>query len=206
MGAWTRFRIILFVAVILAIAGRYVVYPALPPEYLPQSQPQNHTQTVPPTPAVPASAQTTSPVATDTTSTQDPGSRCNGTAATPRILVPVDTSIPIRDPMPGIRYSLNKSDSGRTILLGKGDIVEINLGFAPSLDMRWTVPVSGCGLELVNDGNYYTGGDYWNNTGYYRARYRAVSPGTSVLAGKLVTSSNEYPAGTPRFNLTVIME
>jgi len=108
--------------------------------------------------------------------------------------------------MPGIRYSLNKNDSDRTIVLGKGDIVEINLGFAPGLAMRWTVPVSGCGLELVNDGNYYTGGDFWNNTGYFRARYRAVSPGTSALNGKLVITPNEDPRGDLRFNLTVIVK
>ena len=131
---------------------------------------------------------------------------CNPQTAVPRVPVPVDTSVPIQDPMPGIRYSLNQSDSDRTIVLGKGDIVEINLRFAPGLAMRWIVPVSGCGLELVNDGNYYTGGDFWNNTGHYRARYRAVSPGTSVLNGKLVITPNEDLTGDLRFNLTVIVK
>ena len=133
-----------------------------------------------------------------------PGSRCDPQFAGPRIPVPVDTSVPIQDPMPGIRYSLNRSETDRTIVLGKGDIVEINLGFAPGLAMRWVVPVSGCGLELVNDGTYYTGSDFWNNTGYYRARYRAVSPGTSVLNGKLVIRPDE--AGGLLFNLTVIVK
>ncbi|WP_148277634.1 hypothetical protein [Methanoregula formicica] len=112
--------------------------------------------------------------------------------------------MPVRDPMPGIRYSLNRSDSDRTIVLEKGDIVEVTLGFAPGLAMRWIVPVSGCGIELVNDGTYYSGGDFWNNTGYYRARYRAISPGTSVLNGKLVFRP-EDPGGL-RFNLTLIVK
>ena len=137
---------------------------------------------------------------------QDPGSLCDPMAAAPRAPIPVDTSIPIQDPMPGIRYSLNVSDSDKTIVLGKGDVFEINLEFAPGLAMRWTVPVSGCGIELVNDGNYYTGGDFWNNIGYYRARYRAVSPGTSALKGKLVLTPTEDPTGAPRFNLTVIVK
>lgn len=135
---------------------------------------------------------------------ESPSTQCDPQVAAPRIPVPVDTSVPIRDPMPGIRYSLNRSESDRTVVLGKGDIVEINLGFAPSLAMRWTVPVSGCGLELVNDGTYYTGNDFWNNTGYYRARYRAVSPGTSTLNGKLVIRPEE--AGGLLFNLTVIVK
>jgi hypothetical protein len=132
------------------------------------------------------------------------GSWCDPQVAGPRIPVPVDTSVPIQDPMPGIRYSLNRSETDRTIVLGTGDIVEINLGFAPGLAMRWIVPVSGCGLELVNDGTYYTGSDFWNNTGYYRARYRAVSHGTSVLNGKLVIRPEE--AGGLLFNLTVIVK
>ena len=142
----------------------------------------------------------TTPVVFPPGSTQDSVFICN---PEPRIPVPVDTSIPIRDPMPGVRYSLNRSESDRTIILGKGEIVEINLGFAPGLAMRWTVPVSGCGLELINDGTYYTDGDFWNSTGYYRARYRAVSPGTSVLNGKLVVGPDE--PGDPRFNLTVVV-
>lgn len=137
-------------------------------------------------------------------SPQDPGSPCNISAAGSRALVPVDTSVPIRDPMPGIRYFFDRDETGRTIELAKGEIVEINLGFAPGLAMRWVVPVSGCGIELVNDGVWYTGGDFWNNTGFYRARYRAVSPGTSVIDGKLVLKPDE--AGDLRFNLTVIVK
>jgi hypothetical protein len=156
-------------------------------------------------PAVPASAQPTSPAAVSVTgSPQDPGSVCNLSAAGPRILVPTDTSVPIQDPLPGIRYSFTRDESGKTIVLAKGEIVEIDLGFAPGLAMRWIVPVSGCGIELVNDGVWYTGGDFWNNTGFYRARYRAVSPGTSVVDGKLVLKPDE--AGDLRFNLTVIVK
>lgn len=136
--------------------------------------------------------------------TQDSKSVCDPRAAAPHVPVPVDTSVSIQDPMPGIRYTLTRTESDRTIVLGKGEIVEINLGFAPGLAMRWVVPVSGCGLELVNDGIYYTGGDFWNNTGFYRARYRAISPGTSTLNGKLVVIPEEEDG--LRFNLTVIVK
>lgn len=156
------------------------------------------------TPAVPASAQPASHAEPVSGPTQDPGSQCNLSATDPRILVPVDTSVPIRDPMPGIRYFFTRDESGKTIVLAKGEIVEINLGFAPGLAMRWVVPVSGCGIELVNDGVWYTGGDFWNNSGFYRARYRAVSPGTSVINGKLVLKPDE--AGDLLFNLTVIVK
>jgi len=158
-----------------------------------------------PTPVVAASAQPTSAIAAPSAgSPQDPGSPCNISEAGSRALVPVDTSVPIRDPIPGIRYFFDRDETGRTIELAKGEIVEINLGFAPGLAMRWVVPVSGCGIELVNDGVWYTGGDFWNNTGFYRARYRAVSPGTSVIDGKLVFKPEE--AGDLRFNLTVIVK
>jgi len=166
------------------------------------------TGTQPASPAVPVPGSTQEPGSpgsqTGPGPLVSPGSRCDPQVAGPRIPVPVDTSIPIQDPMPGIRYSLNRSETDRTVVLGKGDIVEINLGFAPGLAMRWVVPVSGCGLELVNDGTYYTGGDFWNNTGSYRARYRAVSPGTSVINGKLVIRPEE--AGGLLFNLTVIVK
>jgi predicted secreted protein len=188
---------ILICLVILVIAGSYFVYMKyLPSENLRQNQQQNPEHTIQPTsPAIPVPG-----------STQDPGSVCDPKTVDPRIPVPVDTSIPIQYPMPVIRHSLNESDSGKTIVLGKGDLFEINLRFAPGLAMRWTVPVSGCGLELVNDGNYYTGGDFWNNTGFYRARYRAVSSGTSAFNGKLVITPTEDPMGAPRFNLTVIVK
>ena len=182
---------ILICLVILIITGSFVVcHTYLLPEDLRQNQPQD--------PGSPGNQTGPGPV-------EGPGSQCNPHVTAPRVLVPVDTSVPIQDPMPGIRYSLNTSDSGRTIMLGKGDIIEINLKFAPGLAMRWTVPVSGCGLELVNDGIYSKGGDFWNVTDYYRARYRAVSPGTSVLNGRLVITDHAEK-GDLWFNLTVIVK
>jgi hypothetical protein len=64
------------------------------------------------------------------------GSRCDPQNTGPRIPVPADTSVPIQDPVPGIRYSLNESASGRTVVLAEGDIFEITLRFAPGLAMR----------------------------------------------------------------------
>jgi predicted secreted protein len=106
--------------------------------------------------------------------------------------------------MSGIRYSLNESDSGKTIVIGKGDVFETNLVWAPGLGFHWVVPVSGCGLELLNDGYYDTGTDFWNTSGHYRARYRAVSPGTSIIDGKFILIHEEE--GDLGFNLTVIVK
>ncbi|MDO9325477.1 MAG: hypothetical protein Q7T80_11030 [Methanoregula sp.] len=95
-------------------------------------------------------------------------SGCTPQITDSRIAVPANISVAIRDPMPGIRYSLNESESGKTLMLGKGNIVEINLRWIPGLANNWIVQVSGCGLELVNAGTYSDGDDFWNNTGHYR--------------------------------------
>jgi predicted secreted protein len=109
--------------------------------------------------------------------------------------------------MPGIRYSLGEGDSGRTIEIGKGDVFEITLRWAPSVAWDWNIPVSGCGLEMVNDGYYSDGGDYWNNTGHYRAWYRAIAPGTSILDGIFgVPPNGKTTEANPRFKLTVIVK
>ena len=134
----------------------------------------------------------------------DPGSRCDPLFTDSRIAVPVNISVAIRDPVPGIRYSLNESDSGRTIVLAEGDIVEINLRWIPGLGFHWIIPVSGCGLEVVNAGTYSDGGDFWNNTGHYRVRYQAVRPGTSVIDGKFILIHEEE--GDPGFNLILIVK
>jgi len=147
-----------------------------------------------------------SPAASVPGTTQDPGSPCSLLDAGPWIPAPVDTSVPVRDPMPGIRYSINENESGRTVVLEKGDIVEINLRWAPGVAWSWDIPVSGCGLELVNDGYYSDGGDFWNNTGHYRARYRAISSGTSVINGTFGGTPGGMAKGMPEFNLTVIVK
>lgn len=196
---------ILVCLVILVIAGSFFVYNAyIPPEDLRHNQQQDPGRTLKPTPGIPVLTQPASLTMTVPGSTQDPGSICNPHSAAPRVPVPVDTSVPIRDPMSGIRYSINENESGRTIVLGKGDIFEINLRWATGQPFYWIVPVSGCGLELLNDGKYSDGGDFWSNTGHYRARYRAVSDGTSVLDGKYVFKPDE--AGDLHFNLTVIVK
>jgi len=147
-------------------------------------------------PALPAS-----PAVPPSVSTHDSLFECNPDS---RVLVPVDTSVPIWDPMPGVRYSINESESGRTLVFEKGDIIEINLRWIPGQPFRWIIPVSGCGLELMNDGTYDTGTDFWNASGHYRARYRAISRGTSIIDGKFVVFPNEE--GHFRFNLIVIVK
>jgi predicted secreted protein len=135
----------------------------------------------------------------------DSGSRCSPQDGGPRVPVPVDTSVPIRDPMPGIRYTLNESDSGRNIVLEVGEVFEINLRWNPGLGFHWVIPVTGCGLEMMNAGTYSGGGDFWNKTGHYRARYRAVSAGTSVLDGRFILT-DVAREGDLQFNLTVIVK
>lgn len=196
----THYLAFLICVGILVVVGSYIVYTS---DFPSDDFHQNPQQTLPQTSILLTPVQPVS-LAVPVSSTQDPGSICNLSAAGPRIPVPVDTSVPIQDPMPGIRYSLGENDSGKTIILGAGDVFEINLGWAAGLPFRWIVAISGCGLELVNDGNFVEGVGFWNTTGNYRARYRAVNPGTSVIDGKLVLKPDE--PGDLRFNLTVIVK
>jgi predicted secreted protein len=199
------YPMILICLVILVIAGSYFVYYAyLPPGDLHQNQQEDTGRSLQPTSAIPASTQPVFPTTPVLGSTQDPGSLCDPKATAPRIPAPIDTSVPIRDPMPGIRFSLNESDSDKTIVLGKGDVFEINLVWRPGHGFHWIVPVSGCGLDLVNDGYYSEGADIWSTSGNYRARYRAVSPGTSVLNGKYLVKPDKMVILW--FNLTVIVK
>jgi len=109
--------------------------------------------------------------------------------------------------MHGIRYSFNESETGQTVVLEKGEIVEMTLRWAPGVAWKWDVPVSGCSIELLNDGYYSGGGDFWNQSGHYRARYRATSPGTSFIDGIFGVLPGGTPhASNPRFNLTVIVQ
>ncbi len=200
-----NFLAILICLVILVIAGSYFVYNAyLPPEVLRKNPQQDPGYTLQPVPAIPALTHPVSPVVPLPGSMQDPEPKCNTQVADSRIPFHVNVSYTIRDPIPGIRYTLNESESGRTIVLGKGDVVEINLRSIPGLAYHWVIPVSGCGLELVNSGTYHDGGDFLT-TGHFRARYRAGSPGTSVLNGKFVLPPDDMVNGAPRFNLTVIV-
>ena len=123
----------------------------------------------------------------------------------------IDTLVPIDQPLPGgIRFSLNESDSGRTISLKTGDIVEITLSTIPGLAYRWIMPTQGSGLTLLNAGpfyempekndNYYSG--FNGGRGYYRWRYLAEGPGTETIDGIFSISACDIQ-GAKRFNLTV---
>lgn len=199
-----NYQVVLIILVLLLTVGIYFCYAMnRPPENLHQNQSQTPGHTIPLTPAVQTSTRTTSPTMAVSGSTHN-GLGCNTTVADSRIPVPANISVAIRDPVPGIQYSLNENDSGRTIILRKGEIVEINLRWIPGLGYHWIIPVTGCGIELVNAGTYSDGGDFWNNTGHYRVRYQAVSTGTSDLDGKYILVREEE--GDPGFNLTVIVK
>jgi predicted secreted protein len=117
-----------------------------------------------------------------------------------------DASVPIRQPLPGgVRYSLNESDSGRTVALLTGEVLEITLRTIPGLAYRWIMPAEGSGLELMNAGPIYempVGGDFYQGRGYYRWRFLAVSPGTERFDGIFALDGCDIE-NAKRFNLTV---
>lgn len=120
-------------------------------------------------------------------------------------------TVPIDQPLPGgIRFSLNESDSGRSISLKTGDIVEITLGTIPGLAFRWIMPTEGSGMTLLNAGPIYeppdqTGDPYstfMGGKGTYRWRYLATSPGTETIDGLFTLSGCDIQGAKP-FNLTM---
>jgi predicted secreted protein len=121
-----------------------------------------------------------------------------------------EPSVPIDQPLSaGVRFSLNESDSGRTISLKTGDIVEITLGISPGLAYRWIMPAEGPGMTLLNAGPFYempegTNTSYFDflSNGYYRWRYLATSPGTETIDGIFSVSGCDIQ-GAKRFNLTM---
>jgi predicted secreted protein/outer membrane lipoprotein-sorting protein len=121
-----------------------------------------------------------------------------------------DMLVPIDQPLPGgVRFSLNESDSGRTISLKTGDIVEITLSTIPGLAYRWIMPAEGSGMTLLNAGPFYkipegTNTSYFDflGNGYYRWRYLATSPGTETIDGIFSVSGCDIQ-GAKRFNLTM---
>jgi len=196
--------ILIGIVFVVLIGGCVTDTPASPSTGMPAATP-----TLPPM-HPPLSTITVTPAPLELTAvpspvfTQDPITGCT---MDPRIPEPVDTSIPVRDPMPGVRHSINENESGRTIVLEKGEIVEINLRWAPGVAWTWDVPIYGCGLELLNDGYFDTGTDFWNQSGHYRARYRAIRSGTSFIDGIFgVSPGGAATKANPRFNLTVIVK
>jgi predicted secreted protein len=124
-----------------------------------------------------------------------------------------EPSVPIDQPLSaGVRFSLNESDSGRTISLKTGDIIEITLAISPGLAYRWIMPAEGSGMTLLNAGPFYKMPEGSNNSyfdflsnGYYRWRYLATSPGTETIDGIFSLHGCDIQ-GAKRFSLTVIVE
>ncbi len=126
----------------------------------------------------------------------------------------MDPSVPIGEAYPGgVRYSLNETDSGRIVTLENGEILEITLRIIPSLAYRWMMPAEGSGLELLNAGAFSEIPDdldfnsseavmYFKSHGYYRWRFKAVEPGTTVFDGIFSLDGCDIQ-GAKRFNLTV---
>jgi len=122
-----------------------------------------------------------------------------------------DTSVPLDKPLPeGVRYSLNESDSGRTVILHTGEVIEITLDIIPGLAIQWIMPTEGASLELMNAGpiiyhipetEEYTPPLY-RLRGYYRWRFRAIHPGIETFDG-IFSSSGCDIGKAKRFNLTV---
>lgn len=200
-----KYAAILIVVVLLVLAGGCITDTVSPPATGTPADTPTLPPGHPPLSAIIATPYPTQiPAASSMRFTPDPITGC---PMNPLVPEPVDTSVPVRDPMPGIRYSINESESGRTVVLEKGEIVEITLRWAPGVAWTWDVPVYGCSLELVNDGYYSMGGDFWNQSGHYRARYRAKSPGRSFIDGVFgVPPRGTATSANPRFNLTVIVK
>ena len=196
---------ILVAVVLLVLIGGCITDPVSPPATVTPAETPTLPPGHPPLSTITATQYPIQiPAASSPQFTPDPITGC---LMNPLVPKPVDTSVPVRDPMPGIRYSINESESGRTVVLEKGEIVEITLRWAPGVAWTWDVPVYGCSLELVNDGYYSMGGDFWNQSGHYRARYRAISPGRSFIDGIFgVAPGGTATTANPRFNLTVIVK
>ena len=121
-----------------------------------------------------------------------------------------DTSVPVSQPLPGgVRYSLNESDSGRTITLRTGEVLEITLPTVTGLAFRWIMPTEGSGLELLNVGSIFEpppeGQMMLSGKSSTRWRYQAVAPGTVTFDGIRALDGCDIQ-GAPRFTLTVQVE
>lgn len=121
-----------------------------------------------------------------------------------------DTSIQIDQPLPGgVRYSLNETDSNRTVTLHTGEVVEITLRTITGLAYRWMLPVEGSNLELMNAGPICELPEEINGTVdflqtkcWYRWRFVAVSPGTTTIDGIFALDGCDIQQWR-HFNLTV---
>lgn len=125
---------------------------------------------------------------------------------------PVDTSVPVEDPLPGLKYSFGINDSGRMVTMDKDDTFEITLRYSPSLVFRWTLINDPEGLVLLNSGDFSAVSpdeeDYmqlikgpWNS----RWRYLAATKGTYRFDGILAIDPCSRTEPWDRFNLTVVV-
>jgi len=128
--------------------------------------------------------------------------------------VPADTSIPVDETLPGLKYSFGINDSGRTVTMNQGDSFEITLVYSPSLAFSWTLVVEPEGLMLLNVGQFtdaspdpenyiqYTKGP-WN----HRWRYLAAEEGNYFFDGVLAVDPCKIQrfGSWDEFNLTVVV-
>ncbi len=116
-----------------------------------------------------------------------------------------DTSVPIDQPLPGEDIiSLNERDSGRTITVNPGTVIEITLGKISGLDYRWIMMNEGAGMVLMNAGeveNVPENSGTSSGKNFYRWRFRAGSPGTETFDA-FMTLDGCYIHGITRFILT----
>ena len=126
---------------------------------------------------------------------------------------PADPSVPVNEPLSGMKYSFGINDSGRTVTMNEGDIFEITLRYSPSLPFNWLFIVEPDGLLLLNAGEF-TGispdeESYlirikgpWNS----RWRYLAETEGTYVFDGILAIRPCDRMGNWNEFNMTVVVE
>lgn len=127
--------------------------------------------------------------------------------------VPADPSVPVEDPLPGLKYSFGINDTGRTVTMNKGDTFEITLVYVPTLIFKWTLMARPEGLLLLNEGGF--SGVSPDEESYmlrikgpwnYRWRYLAEKEGTYFFDGVLAVDSCDTKGSWRDFSLTVVVK
>lgn len=130
--------------------------------------------------------------------------------------IPADTTVPVvEESLPGLKYSFEINDTGRTVTMNKGDSFEITLVYSPSLAFSWTLVTEPKGLLLLNSGDFSDADpdaeDYriqlTKGPRNYRWRYLAEEEGTYFFDGVLAVDPCEIQrfGSWDEFNLTVVV-
>ncbi|MBN1432571.1 MAG: hypothetical protein JW931_07330 [Methanomicrobiaceae archaeon] len=147
------------------------------------------------------------------TTTEIPVEFCDQKYLNYKEQIPSDTSVPVEENLPGLKYSFGINDTGRTVTMNQGDAFEITLLYPPSLPFRWILIAEPEGLLLLNVGEFSDASpeaeDYriqvtkgpWN----HRWRYLAEEEGTYFFDGILAIDPCDKMGPCNEFNMTVVV-